>query len=169
LLGLTTQRLGRFRPLGDTDSEYAFCLLLEQVAQEGQSLADEESWSWLHHKLSLLNRHGKLNCLLSDGRRLFCYHDQAGHKGLSLRRIRVSADQLRSFGDSELQVDLQASDQNEGHAVATHPLSVSGWHRFHPGELIVLAGGALAYSSHRRHGQESAAPREPPAGNKATA
>lgn len=159
LLGLTTYPLGRFRPLGDTDSEYAFCYLLELLAREEQSLADPASWRWLHEKLSSLNRLGKLNCLLSDGVRLFCYHDMAGHKGLNIRKILIGNDQLRSLSDSELHVDLAAASQNQGHAVATHPLSATGWHKFIPGELIVLEGGAMVHSSHRREASSGVAKR----------
>jgi glutamine amidotransferase len=158
LLGLTTQPLGRFRPIGDTDSEYAFCLLLEALAREEKQLDEEADWQWLFHKLGLLNRHGKLNCLLSDGQRLFGYYDQAGHKGLSVRKVRFSAEALRTFGDSELQIDLETNAQNLGHVVATHPLNATGWYAFHPGELMVLEGGKLVYSSHRRRLQDKPRP-----------
>src|SRR6266436_1340851 len=98
--------LGRFRPVGVTDSEHVFCYLLEEVARRGNHLEDENSWYWLHGMLAALNRKGKLNCLLSDGRRLFCYHDAADYKGLTLRRVSLRDQQTRHLEDPTLEVEL---------------------------------------------------------------
>lgn len=149
LLELSRKGLHRFHPLGTTDSEFAFCLLLESLA-ERKSLEGATDWQWLHEELSRFNRRGKLNCLLSDGKRLYCYHDMHGHKGLSLRKIRTDKEQPRSLGDEELHFELEAGAANHGYAVATHPLSATGWHAFHHGELLVLDAGVIAFSSHRQ-------------------
>jgi predicted glutamine amidotransferase len=142
--------LGRFRPVGGTDSEHAFCHLLEDVARREDALATPASWEWLHSRLAALNRLGKLNCLLSDGSRLFCYFDAAGHKGLTMRKVRVRGPGQRHLEDEELSVDLAGGDANHGFVVASQPLSPTGWHPFHPGELIVLSDRGMCYSSHRR-------------------
>ncbi len=141
--------LERFRPVGGTDSEYAFCHLLDGLAARDGLLAEEPSWRWLHARLSELNRFGKLNCLLSDGLRLFCYHDAAGYKGLQFRKVRVDSDQLRRFEDNEVQIDVEGESTNWGYVVATHALSESHWRPFQPGELIVLENGSARFSSHR--------------------
>ena len=154
--------LGRFRPLGVTDSEHLFCWLLEQVARREGHLAGEASWAWLHQALAGLNRLGKLNCLLADGRRLFAYHDAGGHKGLALRQVRVADHQARRLEDEELRVDLDGHSPNHGLVVASQPLSATGWHRFQPGELVVMHGGALCYSSHRPPAGPGFAPPDDP-------
>jgi predicted glutamine amidotransferase len=141
--------LGRFRPVGGTDSEHVFCHLLEEVARREGHLAGEDAWRWLHGKLIALNEMGKVNCLLSDGERLFCYHDAAGHKGLTFRKVRVRGYQTRRFEDEEVRIDLEGESSNHGLVVATQPLSRAGWHRFQTGELIVLESGELRFSSHR--------------------
>ncbi|MFM9962553.1 MAG: class II glutamine amidotransferase [Planctomycetaceae bacterium] len=143
--------LGRFRPLGGTDSEHLFCSLLEQLAQRNDLLNDEPSWHWLHQQLAELNRRGKLNCLLSDGHRLFGYHDAAGWKGLSLRKLRIAEGQARHLEDATVEIDMQNVEHqalNHGYVIATCPLSAAGWQSFFPGELIVLEGGTLCFSSH---------------------
>ncbi len=63
--------LERFKPLGDTDSEYAFCLLLDEIARSaraGEPLASANQLvtmiSPLVKKLSAL---GEFNFMLSDG------------------------------------------------------------------------------------------------------
>lgn len=142
--------LGRYRPVGQTDSEHVFCHLLDRIAQRGDELTNERSWRWLHEQLIELNHRGKLNCILSDGHRLFCYHDVNAWKGLSLRKVHIVEGQERHFGDPTVELTMESTDPqpfNYGYVVATCPLSDSGWQSFQTGELVVFEGGALRFSS----------------------
>jgi len=151
--------LGQFRPIGQTDSEHAFCHLLQLLMERSTRLSTCDDWQWFHCQLSHINRLGKFNCLLTDGERLFAYLDSCGHKGLYLRKIHLANHEVRAFHDDELHIELEGTSVNQGFAVASHPLSSIGWHRFHDGELIVLEDGHLVYSSDRSrasHHPESA-------------
>jgi glutamine amidotransferase len=142
--------LGRFRPIGKTDSEHVFCHLLEGIARLDHHLADETGWRWLYGQLAALNRSGRINCLLSDGERLFCYHDAGGWKGLHLSKIYIRENKLCHFGDETLRIDLgQETAVNQGFVIASQPLSGKGWLPFQPGELLVVEAGLARYSSHR--------------------
>ncbi|HEX8198878.1 MAG TPA: class II glutamine amidotransferase [Isosphaeraceae bacterium] len=141
--------LGPAHPLGQTDSEHAFCHLLRELAARGRHLDAEDDWRWLHASLARLNRLGTLNVLLADGRRLFCYHDAAGWKGLCFRPLRFSDRQARHFGDVDLTFDLEADAVNRGVVVASRPLGRGAWPSFRLGELLVLQDGAVCFSSHR--------------------
>src|SRR5262249_14740662 len=58
--------LNRFRPIGRTDSEFAFCLLLERMSERGSvSLQNSEDWKWLEQELTRLNESGSLNVVFS--------------------------------------------------------------------------------------------------------
>jgi predicted glutamine amidotransferase len=144
--------LSVYRPVGGTDSEHIFCHLLAKIAERDDLLNTEDSWRWLHLQLTELNQHGKLNCLMSDGQRLFCYHDVAAWKGLTLRKLRMAEGRERHFEDGGLSVDVKTVEEplpvNHGFVVATCPLSKTGWNTFYPGELIVLEGGTFCFSSH---------------------
>jgi predicted glutamine amidotransferase len=153
--------LGSHRPLGDTDSERYFCHLIREIAARGGHLDDVEAWRWLHQVLADANRFGKLNCLLSDGRRLFVYHDVKGWKGLNFRKVRLHEGRPRHLGDDILSVDLDAEGYNHGFVVATCPLSPNGWHSFRLGELIVFEHGEIRFSSHRERGSVEFAPTTP--------
>jgi predicted glutamine amidotransferase len=144
--------LGPALPLGATDSEHVFCHLLREIAARGGHLDTEADWRWLHETLAALNGLGKLNGLLSDGRRLFCYHDVAAWKGLNFRKVRIRDHETRHFGDETLTVDLEADSGNHGFVVATQPLSAVGWHSFRTGELLVFERGEIRFSSHRDRG-----------------
>jgi predicted glutamine amidotransferase len=141
--------LGRFRPVGRTDSEHVFCHLMEDVAGRADALDTEAGWKWLHGKLAAVNRLGKINCLLTDGTRLFCYRDVNGWKGLTFRRVRLHGGKARHFEDAQVQVTLAGKEFDPGVVVATRPLSATGWEPLHPGELIALEAGRVVYSSHR--------------------
>lgn len=157
--------LGRFRPVGGTDSEYLFCLLLAELESFAQ-LADEinevrhvdpeqnnghlhtdKRWKWLHQFLLHLNAYGRLNCILSDGERLLVYHDKNGWKNLTYRNVFLQQDSEQTFGDATVAVNLQAQPVNHGVIVATNPLSIEGWERFLPGEMKVLWQGNIEFAA----------------------
>jgi predicted glutamine amidotransferase len=140
--------LGRFHPIGETDSERFFCHLMDQIGQRN-SLDSLDDWQWLHQTLAAANAFGKLNVLMSDGVRLFVYHDVNGWKGLNFRKIRFATDQPRHFDDENLAIDLEGVVANHGFVVATCPLSSGRWDSFRLGELMVFETGSIRYSSHR--------------------
>lgn len=161
LHGLMGEPLGRYRPVGGTDSERAFCRLMEAMTQRSGPLTSEEDWLWLHAQLASLNNRGQLNCLLADGDRLFCYHDRGGYKGLTFRRVRMPDLDTRRFEDAQWTVDLTEETTNKGIVVATRPLSLHGWQPFRPGELIVLESGGIRFSSHGERSLASSTPARP--------
>ncbi|MBP6933130.1 MAG: class II glutamine amidotransferase [Candidatus Methanofastidiosum sp.] len=64
--------LEKYKPEGDTDSEYAFCHLLEKItldASEVNKIIKKEA-----DKIRAL---GKFNFLMSDGKRLYAYGDNS--------------------------------------------------------------------------------------------
>ncbi|MGE3806955.1 MAG: class II glutamine amidotransferase [Gemmataceae bacterium] len=149
ILGHAELGIGRFRPVGHTDSEHVFCHLLNEMSQLGRRLEHPSDWHWLHQALHDLNRRGKLNCLLTDGRFLCCYHDSNGWKGLHHRKVTLRHAGHRRFEDANLSIDLEGDSQpvNHGHVVATEPLSKEGWYSFGRGQLIVLEHGHVRYNA----------------------
>jgi glutamine amidotransferase len=116
IIGTSSPRLF-CQPRGETDSEYAFCNLLAEVAG-----CYAEAGDWMRH----LARHagsiaalGKFNFLLSDGVSLIAY----GHDRLH--------DLEKSKGRDRLAL------------IATEPLTSEAWRPFARGELRVYQGGAL--------------------------
>jgi predicted glutamine amidotransferase len=141
--------LGRFKPIGHTDSEHLFCHLLDTIAHWNKPLADPETWPRLHQQLAEHNRHGTVNVILSDGKHLICYHDATGWKGLHYRYMLIHDQETRRFEDADLRVDLGGGHVNFGIVIATRPLSLTGWSPFLTGEMLVLENGTVRYSSHR--------------------
>ncbi len=65
-------RLGCNKPKGQTDSEYAFCYLLEKINNESGNIRET-----LQAEARKIKQHGHFNFLLSDGETLFAYGDNS--------------------------------------------------------------------------------------------
>lgn len=141
--------LDRFHPIGQTDSEHVFCYLLDALAERDGTLDEESDWQWLAKQFAAINRMGKFNCLLSDGERLFAWHDVNGFKGLHFHAVKVGGGRVTHLEDPEVEVAIASDGGNCGLVVATRPLSDIGWHAFQPGELLVIQRGRIAFSNLR--------------------
>jgi len=115
------QLAGARRPEGATDSEYAFCFLLDQIANWCQNPASGDRWLGELAPLSgLIASFGQFNFLLSDGMYLIAYGHDRLHYRESLRAGRHVA------------------------LIASVPLTQDEpWQAFAPGELRVYRAGRL--------------------------
>jgi predicted glutamine amidotransferase len=134
---------GPYRPVGTTDSELAFCYLLQQLRQRfGDSLP---SLSDLTRELRELTRylagHGTFNMLLSDGSALFA------HCATNLHYlIRQHPFASAHLSDQDMSVDFsEVTTTNDRVAlIVTQPLTTDEtWTQFQPGELKVFVDGAV--------------------------
>jgi glutamine amidotransferase len=112
---------------GVTDSEHAFCVVLNYIAAAFSSSETAEDHGWfdaLARAAEMLASHGRFNFLMSDGVHLIAY----GH------------DRLHSLTDSRAALRLDAAAETA--VIATEPLTEGpGWIAFEPGELRVYRAG----------------------------
>ena len=140
LKGFEPRLHGAFRPVGDTDSERAFCWLMQELAKAhaGVPGIDELSRT-LGELLPQLARRGTFNLLLSNGQALWAH---ATTKLWSLQRAHpFGAAQL---ADEDLSVDFAAltAPTDRVVVVATEPLTTGEpWSPFEPGEMRVFVHG----------------------------
>jgi glutamine amidotransferase len=136
-------KLGRFRPIGTTDSEHAYCYLLEALRS---SFSDyprrvSELWEAVAEVGGELGEHGSFNFLLGDGRHLYarCATDLC-------YIIRKAPFGLASLADDDVRVDFSAvtTPRDRVAVVATKPLTTNEtWHKGKPRELWVFDAGRL--------------------------
>ncbi len=140
---------GHFEPIGDTDSERAFCYILDRIRQENIVFRGKEQFEWLAHELNEINEYGDLNCILSDGEFLFCYHDRKGYNQLCLQHRKPPYERIR-LKDEDWEIDLAAEKGSEqtGYVIATTPLTDEEWVAFAEGELRVFKEGREVYRHH---------------------
>lgn len=132
---------GGFRPVGNTDSEQAFCWLLQELAKSHASVPSiPELTLTLRELVPQISRHGTFNFLLSNGEALWAhastqlYHVVRQHPfgSATLRDEDVSV----NFAD-------HASPGDRVAVVVTAPLTTNEvWTPFVPGELKVFVDGA---------------------------
>ena len=131
---------GQFRPVGDTDSERAFCWLMQELAKAhaGVPTIDELSCT-LRELLPQPARHGTFNVLLSNGQALWAHGTT---KLWSVERAHPFT--AATLADEDLSVNFadHTTPSDRVAVVATEPLTADEtWRPFAPGELRVFVGG----------------------------
>jgi glutamine amidotransferase len=131
---------GAFRPVGDTDSERAFCWLMQELAKAHAAVPGiDELTRTLQELLPVPARHGTFNVLLSNGQALWAHATTALW---SLQRQHPFG--AATLADEDLSVDFGALTQPTDRVsiVATEPLtSGEAWSPFERGELRVFEQG----------------------------
>jgi predicted glutamine amidotransferase len=134
---------GAFRPVGDTDSEHAFCWLMQELAKAHASVPSiAELSATLRELVPLIASHGSFNLLLSNGQALWAHASTRLH--YLLRRHPFGHATLQ---DEDLTVDFarETAASDRVAVVATEPLTANEpWVAFAPGELRVFENGELA-------------------------
>ena len=141
LKGFLPRLEGPFQPVGTTDSELAFCYLLESL--RGEFPAGEPDGQRLYSKLASLSAeigsHGEFNFLLSNGEWL--YARCATNLCYIVRKAPFSKAHLL---DQDVTVDFsEVTTPNDRVAViATKPLTDNeAWTPISPGELVAFHMG----------------------------
>lgn len=130
-----------FRPVGDTDSERAFCWLMQELAKAHASVPTvEELTCTLRELLPQPAAYGTFNMLLSNGQALWA-HGSTHLYALQRQHPFGHA----ALADEDLRVDFAAhtTPQDRVAIVATEPLTRGeAWEAFAPGEMRVFVDGA---------------------------
>ena len=134
---------GNFHPVGSTDSELAFCWLLQELAKShaGVPSVDELTLT-LAELVPQIARHGSFNFLLSNGQALWAHASTKLH--YVLRQHPFTEVHLK---DDDVSVDLSELNgpQDRLAIVVTEPLTTNeDWVAMAPGELRVFLEGSTA-------------------------
>ena len=145
--------LGGFRPIGDTDSEHAFCALLHRLEPLWSALPGcpplADRLRVFREFMGPLRELGPANVIYSDGDALFLHghlrrpsptaaprapglHVLSRHCPSSVDRTPIGGVRIRT-GSVEQEVVLAASV----------PLTGESWRPLEEGEILVLAGGQI--------------------------
>ncbi len=131
-----------FKPVGNTDSERAFCWIMQELAKSHAGVPTVEELTITLRELSAqIAKHGTFNFLLSNGQALWA------HASTNLfyieRRHPFTKAQL---SDEDLSIDFSSHTTPDDRVavVVTAPLTSNEvWTAFAPGELKVFVDGAV--------------------------
>ncbi len=133
---------GSFRPVGNTDSERAFCWLMQELAKSHASVPSiAELTLTLRELVPQIAKHGTFNFLLSNGEALWA------HASTKLYHVvRQHPFGSATLSDEDLSVDFaqHAAPGDRVAVVVTAPLTTNEvWSPFAAGELRVFVNGAV--------------------------
>lgn len=141
LRGVKRRPLAHYRPVGTTDSEHAFCWLLDRLRERfpRPPRRRETLWREVARLAATLHGHGSCNLLLSDGRVLYAFCSTQLH-WLTRRAPFGEASLL----DAELRVDFSevTTPRDVVTVIATRPLTADeAWTPISRGSLVVFDAG----------------------------
>ena len=141
LKGVKAWPLTHYKPIGTTDSEHAFCWMLDQIrARYPAPPARPGGLQRLIGEMAArLDSHGVFNMLLCDSRFLYCY---CGTKLTWLTRRAPFGE--ASLIDTELTVDFakETTPRDIVTVIATRPLTDhESWEVMDPGSMVVFRDG----------------------------
>jgi glutamine amidotransferase len=143
LRAVNKKKLGHFMPIGTTDSEHAFCVLLEALRSGFSSYPKRPAllWQAVADVTSELAVHGSFNFLLGDGRHLYA---RCGTKLSHI--IRKAPFGAATLADDDVRIDFSevTTPRDRVAVIATRPLTTNEtWTNGEPGDLWVFDGGQL--------------------------
>ncbi len=146
------QALHTFTPVGQTDSEHGFCVLLEAIAQErGRSKALpslEIRFQIIKELAAKMREMGPANFLYFDGEALFVHSDRRKQcdgsispPGLHWLKRRCPPPEA-----SGLTIEHSSEEEQQVILVASVPLTAEAWTPMARGQLVAMAGGQILLS-----------------------
>jgi predicted glutamine amidotransferase len=140
---------GSYRTVGNTDSEWAFCYLLQQLRQRfGDSPPDLPALTAALGELTAeIAGYGTFNMMLSDGTALFAHCSTRLHY-----LVRQYPFATAALSDEQITIDFsEVTTPNDRVAlIVTEPLTTNEiWTLFLPGELKVFVDGLPLVNSNQ--------------------
>jgi predicted glutamine amidotransferase len=132
---------GSFQPVGTTDSELAFCHLLQQLRERFGDSAPElaELRAALQEITRQISTHGTFNMMLSNGTALFAHCSTSLHY-----LVRQYPFPTAKLADEDMTVDFSevTTPDDRVAIIVTEPLTANeSWIQFAPGELKLFFDG----------------------------
>ncbi len=137
-------KLEYYFPVGETDSEHAFCYIMDGLRGLGDGVSSVVEVSrvvWAMAKE--IGGYGKFNFLLSDGVHLYAYMNRSGTLHYLLRHPPHGGYARLIDGDFEVRLEEVKARDEFAALIATKPLTSENWEPFEPGSLYVFSDGGI--------------------------
>jgi predicted glutamine amidotransferase len=140
LKGFRPRLHAAFRPVGDTDSEIAFCWLMQELAKAHAAVPDvAELTLTLRELLPQAAAYGSFNLLLSNGQALWAHCSTRLH---CIERAHPFGHATLTDEDVTVDFGAQTTPDDRVAVVATEPMTANeAWRAMRPGELTAFVDG----------------------------
>lgn len=140
LVGFEPKLHAAFRPVGDTDSERAFCWLMQELSKSHASMPSVTELNvTLRELVPQIARHGTFNFMLSQGDALWAHCSTHLHY-----LVRQHPFGMARLQDQDIALNFAEMAQPEDRVavIATEPLTRNeAWTPMAPGQLLAFVGG----------------------------
>ncbi len=117
--GFLRTSLENYQPKGESDSELAFCIIMEEMRKIGQKATDREIIDKLNEIAGRIAEYGLFNYLLSDGEKMYAYR-----KGNTLYYVERKPPYTEAIKSESKELELlMKSVEEEAVVIATVPLT----------------------------------------------
>jgi transglutaminase-like putative cysteine protease/predicted glutamine amidotransferase len=149
-------------PLGNTDSELAFCNLLAQLQLgDARRIADVIAEN-LHDWFKRFDNLGSSDMFLSDGESIVCFHGTHSPKQMYYKRVQPPENQNLFVSEAaEISLNDPRDTYRTALIISSSPFSQGEWSQMQPGQMLIIRRGAIIWQS-QYDAQQSAPPPQPP-------
>tara|TARA_R110000868_G_scaffold84822_6_gene238940 strand:+ start:10628 stop:11422 length:795 start_codon:yes stop_codon:yes gene_type:complete len=149
LKGIKKLPLKRYHPVGTTDSEYAFCWLMDQILKKypkpptSTPKENQKFWNFVHYLCLTIAELGTFNILFSDSSKLYTFCSTK----LSCLTRRAPFG-IAKLADAEMEIDLTQTNNKDDiiTVIATEPLTKNEpWIRMNRNEMRVYELGKCVF------------------------
>lgn len=139
-------RLRGYKPVGDTDSEHAFCFILDELSRNTSDTTNVLNLSRIIWNLALrIARFGKFNFLLSNGAFLFAFMTEPNTLHYLIRHPPHTGYAVLRDDDHEIDLSLRKGADEAAVLVATTKLTNENWVTLRRNEMIVAHSGDILF------------------------
>jgi predicted glutamine amidotransferase len=147
LVGFEPEFHGPYRPVGDTDSEKAFCFLMQELKAEfgDQAPSDKALFESIKRLTLMIGAKGEFNFLLSNGQLMFAH---CSTRLCSI--VRQAPFSVASLKDQDVSVDFSSvtTEKDRVAVIATLPLTENEtWKVHEPGTLLLFRDGISVFET----------------------
>ncbi|QSH41670.1 class II glutamine amidotransferase [Lentisphaerota bacterium ZTH] len=132
-----------FFPAGKTDSEQAFCYVMDQIKIQKLEALNNNELKALYKVFKEVNSFGRFNCILEVGDKLIVYQDIHQHNNLKILKLGYDSKFIGNFAKD---AGFKLPEYCSGYLLSARPLSsAENWTLLKPGQMLVLEKGKIIY------------------------
>ena len=144
-----------FEPIGNTDSELAFCNFLSLLQEGDTRKLSDVAPEMLHAWWKRLDMLGSADMTLSDGDSVVCFHGTQSPKAMYYMRIQPPNNQELYIADAaQISLSNPRDTYRTALMVTSMPFASGNWFEMLPGQMIIARRGTIVWDSAHGHAKQ---------------